>query len=460
MRLPDDFIKRLDSQEYVDPGSLIEALGKPSPVSIRINRSKWNKKPVSSLPVQWCKEGFYLEKRPSFTLDPLFHAGCYYPQEASGMFLCEIFKQIPDLQKSLKVLDLCGAPGGKSTHISSLIGPGSLLVSNEVIRSRAYTLAENITKWGKSNTVVTQNDPADFAKLPGFFDAILVDAPCSGEGMFRDPVAVNEWSEDNTLLCSERQKRILMDVWPALKGNGILIYSTCTFNPGENEKNIEWFLEKKKADIVRIDVSGYEGITEISGNGVTGYGFYPDRIKGEGFFVSVLRKRDISSERMIYINKKNDISLQKNDLLLAEKLINVNDCDLVRYGDTVFKIAGEINGYQIIKQNLRIISPGTKLFTLKNTGYLPAHELALSCELKDDAFPVVGLDYTQAAAYLRRENLKITVNIKGWFIMAYKGVKIGFAKDIGNRINNYFPVNWRIRIRGAENDHERLIDWE
>lgn len=459
MKLPGDFIRRIYSQEYLNPEALLKALEMPSPASIRINPAKWKRKPSGSNQVPWCGTGYNLGRRPSYTLDPLYHSGCYYPQEASGMFLEQVFRQVAGLQKKLKVLDLCGAPGGKSTHISSLSGRDSLLVSNEVIKTRATVLAENVTRWGMSNTIVTQNDPSDFAKLPGFFDVLLIDAPCSGEGMFRDPVAVREWSAADSSLCSQRQKRILMDAWPALKENGTLIYSTCTFNPDENEKNIEWLLDKHDGEIVRLDITDFNGVTEVKHNGITGYGFYPDKIEGEGFFLSVLRKREISSDKVTFINKKNDIKHLKEDVLLAEKLINITGKNLEKFGETVFLVPCENADYQIIKQNLRIVSPGVKLFTVKNKDFLPAHELALSCDLKSSVFPVAELDYDQATAYLRRENIKTDHKFGGWFIAAYQGANLGFAKDVGNRINNYYPVGLRIRIRSAADDKEKLISW-
>jgi len=204
--------------------------------SIRINSSK----PVTKLANQsinqltkipWSEFGYYLKQRPSFTFDPLFHAGCYYVQEASSMFLEQALKQTVDLSRPLKVLDLCAAPGGKSTHIQSLISGESLLVSNEVIRSRANILKSNIIKWGCNNVVVTNNDPRDFLQLENYFDVIVVDAPCSGSGLFRrDEDAMKEWSPDNVALCSQRQQRILADVWPALKKNGVLIYYTCSYS--------------------------------------------------------------------------------------------------------------------------------------------------------------------------------------------------------------------------------------
>jgi len=302
--LPEEFIKRIRTQKYIDAEALLLALGEPSPASIRLNPSKWNARPADSELVTWCNKGYYLTNRPSYTLDPLFHSGCYYPQEASSMFIEQVFRQVSDLSGTLRVLDLCAAPGGKSTHISDLIGPENLLVANDAIRSRAAILAESISKWGPGNTLVTQNDPAVFGKLPGYFDIILVDAPCSGEGMFRSEIAINEWSVSNTRHCSERQKRIVMDIWPALKENGILIYSTCTFNPGENEENIKWLIENQEAECLRLNIVDYKGLTEIDFEGVDGYAFYPYKTRGEGFFISAVRKKGPQAKVYIKSQKK------------------------------------------------------------------------------------------------------------------------------------------------------------
>lgn len=308
---PEGFLQRIHDQKYINSEALIEALKETSPVSIRINSSKWNKIPLNSERVQWCKYGYYLVSRPSYTLDPLFHSGCYYPQEASSMFLEQVVQQVSGSMENIRVLDLCGAPGGKGTHLSNLIGPTGLLVANEVIRSRAQVLAESIIKWGYGNTLVTQNDPAAFGRLPGYFDIILVDAPCSGEGMFRSDVAIKEWSVENTLHCSERQKRIVMDVWPALKENGILIYSTCTFNPGENEENMRWLTNKQEAESVRLNIADFYGIKEIDYQGIYGYGFYPDKIRGDGFFISVIRKTNRQAKIRISNEKKKSLFPQK-----------------------------------------------------------------------------------------------------------------------------------------------------
>jgi 16S rRNA C967 or C1407 C5-methylase (RsmB/RsmF family)/NOL1/NOP2/fmu family ribosome biogenesis protein len=456
---PEEFIRRVRSQEYIDTDELLKALQEPSPVSIRINSSKWNKEPVNAEKVSWSASGFYLHNRPSFTLDPLFHSGCFYPQEASGMFIEKVFKQHVGQKEYLRVLDLCGAPGGKSTHLSSLIGSGGLLVANEVIRARASVLAENLTKWGKTNTIVTQTDPSAFSQLPGFFDIILVDAPCSGEGMFRDSVAVNEWSEENTYHCSERQKRILSDVWPSLRENGILIYSTCTFNPAENEDNIKWFANKYLAKVVELNISDFKGIKEISYQGIKGYGFYPGRIKGEGLFISVLRKTLNSGKIMVRIRKKQSIEPKKADLEIIKEWTLFPSENVIRTGDQIVSFPGLTEDYNLLNQNLKIISTGTRICIAKKNGYVPDHQLALSENIRKDAFPAYELDYNNALRYLRRDNF-IPIGIpKGWFIPTYKGVNMGFCNNIGNRVNNYYPIDWRIRMRVPDTSGRNIINW-
>lgn len=280
MNLPEAFVNRTKNLLGNEYQELVKALELVPPTSIRAN-NKIDYQP-SEEHVTWCESGFYLNERPLFTADPLFHAGVYYVQEASSMFLVQAIKQhFPEAQT---VLDLCAAPGGKSTLLSQTLPESSLLVSNEIIRSRAYILAENLIKWGNPNVVVTNNDPKDFDTLSGFFDAIVIDAPCSGEGMFRkDAGAIEEWSEYNVKLCAERQRQIVSSVWDALKTDGILVYSTCTFNREENEENVRWICEELGADLLNIDLHGNEDITVSD----FGYRFYPHKTKGEGFFMSV-----------------------------------------------------------------------------------------------------------------------------------------------------------------------------
>jgi 16S rRNA C967 or C1407 C5-methylase (RsmB/RsmF family)/NOL1/NOP2/fmu family ribosome biogenesis protein len=458
--LPEEFIQRLKNQTYIDGDNLLKALEEPSPVSIRINPYKWNKRPLIADSVPWCKNGYYLGIRPSYTFDPLFHSGCYYPQEASGMFLEEVVRQAAGPMENFRVLDLCGAPGGKSTLLSDIIGSDNFLVSNEVIRSRAVTLSETLTKWGSWNTLVTQNDPAVFGKLMGYFDIVLVDAPCSGEGMFRNDVAVNEWSVENTSYCSERQKRILMDIWPALKENGLLIYSTCTFNPGENEENINWLVGKHEAECVRMNTTDFKGIIEIDLQGIYGYGFYPDKVRGEGFFISVIRKKCKQARKPVRSHRISGLKPGKKDLEVVTGLTNFAKDRLLRWGDEIFAVPCGMDDYIELYQNLKIVKPGTKVFIVKKRDYLPTHELALSQQINKDAFHHEEINLSEAVSYLRRDNLPLNNTSKGWNILTYKGINLGFVNNIGHRVNNYFPVEWRIRLDGYVLKKAIPVTWE
>ena len=456
---PAKFIERLRQQEYIDAFQLEEALNRPSPVSIRINSEKWNMTPVNSEQIPWSNNGYILASRPSFTFDPLFHSGCYYPQEASGMFLEQIYKQLITNPLNIMVLDLCGAPGGKSTHLSSLIGDKGFLVANEVIKSRAGTLAEIITKWGIGNTIVTNSDPEDFSRLKNYFDLILIDAPCSGEGMFSELTIRNEWSPENAALCSERQRRIVMDTWPSLKENGILIYSTCTFNPAENEENIKWISEKACASSVTLDISKFDGIQEISYKGITGYGFYPGKLKGEGLFVSILRKPGSSSEMKQRRLVKKDNQLTNSDINIAKKLISTPLINQYRHNDIVYELSLPVEEYQFLKNYVRIIKGGTALFKTRKDDVTPLHDLALFCKIRKDAFSFVDLDYLQAISFLKKENIALKDVSKGWILLKFRGINLGFVKNIGSRANNYFPTEWRIRMNVPADVPQMQIEW-
>lgn len=459
--LPEAFIQRIKLQQNIDADALLKSICEPSPVSVRVNDGKWEHSPVNAVPVPWCRSGFYLEERPSYTLDPLFHAGCYYPQEASSMFLEEVFLQIAGVNaKNIKVLDLCGAPGGKSTHLSSLIGSNGVLVANEVIRQRAVVLNENLAKWGRSNSIVTQADPSAFTRLPGFFDIILIDAPCSGEGMFRDPAAINEWSQENAGLCSERQKRILMDAWPSLEENGILIYSTCTFNPDENEKNIRWLTGRHEAETVRLDISGYNGISEIDHEGVYGYGFYPGKVRGEGLFIAVIRKKSSVNERTGRSNKGSDQRISPDEKKCAAEWTDFQDERIVKWGDEIIALPCSTEEIKLLSGALKIVNAGTTIFAAKNKNFLPSPEVALSVRLKKNQFPSVDLDLADALLYLRRDNFKSVFPERGWNLVTYKGVNLGFVNNIGTRFNNYYPVGWRIRMSLTDYSEAHIVGWE
>ena len=443
--LPEDFIKRIKLQPYIDLASLSEALEKPAPVSIRLNPAKWSGKLPQEEVVPWEPLGFYLETRPQYTLDPFFHAGVYYPQEASGMFTGEVFRQLSAGRKELRILDLCAAPGGKSTHLSALLGDNGFLVANEVIRSRASVLAENITKWGTGNVIVTQNDPADFKELEGFFDMIFIDAPCSGEGMFNDREALKEWSVANTQLCSERQKRILVNAWHALKPGGFLIYSTCTFNPAENEENIAWLNDGMKALPVRIDISGYHGIAEINLRGITGYGFHPGRIRGDGFFISVLMKEGAKREFLPGRKSRSSKSPSKLHPEIKE-MISADEDKLSFFDSRIIMLAAGNDLHDYIADRLNIIKSGTMIGEVKNNSFIPAHDLAMSVKLRRSYWLEYEVSYDEAMAFLRHDSLRLREGRTGRLILSYREIPLGFVNNLGNRVNNGYPQPWRVRM--------------
>ena len=451
-----DFIQRKLGSAFPD---FIGSLESPAPTSIRINPAK---RPVlnSDQKVPWSDFGLYLAKRPVFTLDPLFHAGAYYVQEASSMFLEQIIKQSVALEKSLNVLDLSAAPGGKSTHLLSLINNKSLLVSNEVIRSRASILAENIQKWGHTNSIVTNNDPEHFQSLTGFFDVIVVDAPCSGEGLFRkDPEAVKEWSQQNVSLCSARQKRIVSDVWPALKENGILIYCTCTYNELENEENLNWFSQQNDVEFLSIKKDSKWGVEEVRKEKVIGYQFFPHRVKGEGFFISVMKKLATEESRKTKIKNPFAAPSKKITEELKTWITDPEDQFFAQHNDRVFFLPkSKVSEAETLLQHLKIVNIGTGAATVKHEKLIPEHSLALSAKLDQQHFTNIPLSYDDAIRYLRKDPLTLTGFKKGFAIVTYENVPLGWVNVLDNRINNLHPSEWRIRMASPKNEEATSED--
>ena len=335
------------------------------------------------MPVPWCPEGLYLEGRPQFTFDPLFHAGCYYVQEAASMFICHVLRQF--IKEPINMLDMCAAPGGKSTAARSVLLQGSTLVSNEPIPTRAQILLENITKWGAPNCIVTNNYPRDFKKTKAKFDLILCDVPCSGEGMFRkDPATISEWSVQNVEKCWRLQREIVADAWECLQPGGILIYSTCTFNTKENEENVRWIMDTYDAEPLDIPIDPSWHITGslLPGFDAPVYRFIPGITRSEGLFVCVMKKR---GERLEVRGKRNDLR-------------------------------------QL--QGLSILSPLTSNLSPLN----------------------IDLPYSEALKYLRGEALVLPADApRGIITVTYKGIPLGPVKNIGNRANNLYPKPWRIK---------------
>jgi len=356
--------------------------------------------------------------------------------------------QIPAISENRIVLDLCAAPGGKSTHLLSLLNSSDLLVANEIIRSRVSVLNENIRKWGHQNVVVCSNDPVDFGVLDGLFDVILVDAPCSGEGLFRrDASAIQQWSVDNTNLCATRQRRILADIWPSLKNGGYLIYSTCTFNPAENEENLQWLANTNEIESIRIPVQESWGVEEVENNGLFGYRFLPHKVKGEGFFLTLIRKKEGRDSYSIPKKNKSKFERMPKQFVGIRNWLNTSDSEYFAKGE--FLIAFPENKIPVLNalaDQLRIISFGLPVAQFKKNDLLPEHTYALSIDRNPAIFESVELDLRDALLFQKKEEIRISSTTKGWMLVNYQGVPLGFIKNLGNRANNYFPKEWRIRM--------------
>ena len=390
--------------------------------------------------IPWSEFGYYLESRPSFTFDPLFHAGCYYVQEASSMFLEEVLKQTVDLSKPLKVLDLCAAPGGKSTHLLSLISNDSLLVSNEIIKSRAAALNDNIVKWGYSNVLVTNNDPKDFQRLENYFDVIVVDAPCSGSGLFRrDPEAIEEWSLNNVALCCQRQQRILADALPALKPGGILIYSTCSYSKEEDEEICKWITRELIFNNEELIIKPEWGIIKSDSS----YRFWPDKVKGEGFFIACFRKKDGDEASRFHLKTKTE-KFSKEESAILKSTIKTDGLSFLR-GEKAIHAFPEtlLPGISYLQTKLRTVNFGIKLGEIIRDKLVPDHALALSSIVSENV-QSVELDFEEAIQYLKKKELNISTTKKGWSLVKYQDHPLGWINILPNRINNYYPKELRI----------------
>lgn len=439
---PAGFLESLENCDGFDKERFMAAHAVNPPTSIRINPEKLAVDSITEDPVPWFEGAYYLPARPSFTLDPLFHAGAYYVQEASSMFSGYILKQVCDLKKPLRILDLCAAPGGKSTLIASLLSGESLLISNELIRNRASVLKENIIKWGNHQVVVTANEAADFSGLRNYFDIIFVDAPCSGSGLFRkDPASMKEWSRENVLMCSRRQNKILDDVRPALKTGGFLIYSTCSYSKEEDEDIIEQCIKNNNWECIKISLPDNTGIIENK----FGYRFYPDKIQGEGFFISALKKiNDGENESDVYpgeITKTNENEQE----IISKWINNTAQFTFHKKGNAIFaadkKLFGEINRLQ---SKLNLIKSGVEIGEIKNNELVPSHEMALCTGIKKLS-PTVEVDLPVALNYLRKNTIELDQLNTGWHLITYKNIPLGWVKILPGRVNNYYPTGWRIR---------------
>lgn len=422
-----------------------QSLSSPPPVSINYNRAKAAGPLYEGTPVPWNDSGQYLPERPSFTLDPHFHAGRYYVQEAGSMFLAYVLEQLQREQTFRTALDLCGAPGGKTTVLLNALPTDCTVVANEIIKSRYAILKDNLAKWGRANVIATHADGERLAPLARRFDLVVADAPCSGEGLFRKtPEATREWSPENVAICENRQRDIVRQTLPLVAPGGVLIYSTCTYNEGENDQQVAGILEKGDFEALNFELPAEWGITPTR----FGYQFYPHRTRSEGFYLAVLRKSGtpagrVSKAPLRYFSKAPGATEQAVapwlDPNSSLALLTTPKGQLYAVPKEGLPLLGALS------QSLSKIDPGTPVGVMKGKQLVPDHALSLSLHLHSD-LPVAALDEEEALAFLRKAPLPPRAGQKGWHLMQYQGWGIGWGKLLPNRINNYFPNYLRVRM--------------
>lgn len=413
---------------------LVDALGEAPAVSVRYNTAKRSAPEGERVP--WNESAVFLSRRPDFTLDPLLHGGAYYVQDSSAMFVGHVFRQILPMvspEGHLRILDLCAAPGGKTTDvISSLHGREYLLVSNEISPRRIPALCDNVARWGDDSTAIVSADPAALGRMTGFFDVVLADVPCSGEGMFRkDPDAVSQWSLDNVALCQARQRRIISDVWPSLREGGMLIYSTCTFNHLENDDNVRWVLQEMGAELIR-PAGEFHGVVQTE----YGYALLPGFVRGEGQYCAVLRKT-VPSGRLAV--SKNTARPCAGNIWLE------GDFTIIKKGEYLCALPKVLFDDAPALDFLHPLRTGVAVGSVKGKDFVPHADLALARSLSKSAFQMCDVPYSTAITYLRRDAIRLDSPSKGYIVVTYEGLPLGFVKNLGGRCNNLLPQGRRVR---------------
>ena len=449
--LPSAFIASLEGLAGFEKESFIAVHEKQAQVtSVRINQYKeFDTKSHPFLhdtqAIPWCNEGRYLEERPFFVLDPLWHAGAYYVQEASSMFLQYLLTQLLPQPGEAKVLDLCAAPGGKTTLLANYFKQG-LVVANETIKSRNSILVENVTKWGADHVVVTQNDPVHFKSLPQFFDLMLIDAPCSGSGLFRkDPSAIGEWSLEHVQHCSVRQARIVEDSIEALKDGGYLVYATCSYSKAEDEAMMDHIANLPGMKSISIEIPADWNIVNTYSDQHQAMGFraYPNKIKGEGFFIAVFQKME-SDQASPIASAVKLTTPSKNEQAILSDLFSLTQTHyfITHQNNQIAIPVVFLEACKVLLSNLYVKKIGLSLGEIKGKDFIPSHALAVS-DWQSVPFDRIEVDLETALQYLRRAPLDLEGE-KGWNAITYSGIRLGWVKLLPNRLNNYYPNEWRI----------------
>ena len=454
MNLPEAFLEQLRGLLPDEWERLAGAITSSEPsVAVRVNAARGVAVPDGARRVPWCDQGFYTEGRPSFTFDPDWHAGRYYVQDASSMFISHVIRHF--VHDPVRYLDLCAAPGGKTTAAIQALPPQSLVVANEIVPPRARVLADNVIRWGATRCVVTSNAPAQIGKFSYFFDVIAADVPCSGEGMmWKDAEAVSQWSPDLVTQCALRQREILKDVWQALRPGGLLIYSTCTYNRQENEEIADYVLQELGATSLEVPVEASWNIHPAIGSDAHGYRFMPHRVDGEGLFMAVFRKDGNAPRQDFRIKEKN---IKKVDEMGKKWLSAPEAFILDQQGDLSIAVPQDIRReVAAMRDSLNVLHAGVELATVMGRKLVPHHALAMSLARAEDAFSTCEVDYPTALRYLRGESITIDAP-RGYVLIACDGAVLGFANNLGNRANNLYPKPLRILSTHTPDAHPTVI---
>ena len=441
MKLAESFVQQLQGLVPDEWEALVNAITTTEPsVAVRTNDARGVNVPNEARRVPWCSQGYYLNDRPAFTFDPDWHAGRYYVQDASSMFISHVIRHL--IHEPVRYLDLCAAPGGKTTAALQALPTGSLVVANEIVPPRARVLADNIIRWGNPRCVVTSNAPAQVGKLTHFFDVIAADVPCSGEGMMRkDDEAVTQWSPQLVEQCAERQRGILTDVWNALRPGGLLIYSTCTYNRQENEEIADFIVTELGATSLEVPIKPSWNIHPAIGSDCHCYRFMPHRVDGEGLFMAAFRKDGNAPRQDIRIKGKNT---KKCDEIGKNWLDSPDDFAIEQQGDPYVATPVEWrNEISALRASLNVLHAGVELATVMGRKTMPHHALAMSSARAGEAFPICKVDYPTALHYLRGESIAVD-GPRGYVLIAHEGAVLGFANNLGNRANNLYPKPQRI----------------
>ena len=452
--IPADFVNLMTAMLGPDEaGALCGALDSTQPVTaVRLNPCKTGGEAVAAAGerIPWSEHGYRLARRPEFTLDPAFHAGTYYVQEPASQFVGHLLSACRT--EGARILDMCAAPGGKTTLYASLAGRDGLVVANEPDRRRVNVLADNVRKWGTGNTVVTCNEPSRVASFGGWFDVVAVDAPCSGEGMFRkDETARRDWSENNVRMCAARQQEILREAWRALRPGGTLIYSTCTFNRTENEGTLERFLAACGDDVTAAPVAecpaGWGIVTGTVGPFAT-FRFFPNRTGSEGFFAAVARKSADAPERTVVPKPRKSLLSPVDRAAAAELSRWVDEPSQMRFmmvGDDCYGYhAAQADAVKLLSEALTVVCSGVEMGRIYKGVLKPEHALAMYAGLNRSAVACAELDDGEILEYLRCGKVSCGGFPEGIGLVTWHGLAAGFAKRIGNRVNVMYPNSLRI----------------